>query len=76
MGQLVFQATLGGQVNIVGPNTASTYNLNVPAANDTLVGRATTDTLSNKTLTAPVLNGGSGTLSSLVVTGGIASGSF
>ena len=31
MGQLVFQATLGGQVNLVGPNTASTFNLNVPA---------------------------------------------
>jgi hypothetical protein len=40
MGNLVFQATLGGQVNLVGPNTASTYNLNVPTVNATL---ATTD---------------------------------
>lgn len=50
MGQLVFQATLGGAVNLVGPNTASTFNLNVPAATDTIVARSTTDTLTNKTI--------------------------
>lgn len=55
MGQLVFQATLGGAVNLVGPNTASTYNLNVPAASDTIVARDTTDTLTNKTLTNPAV---------------------
>jgi hypothetical protein len=55
MGQLVFQATLGGQVNLVGPNTASTFNLNVPAATDTIVARDTTDTLTNKTLTNPTV---------------------
>ena len=55
MGQLVFQATLGGAVNLVGPNTASTYNLNVPAASDTIVARDTTDTLTNKTLTNPTV---------------------
>ena len=55
MGQLVFQATLGGQVNLVGPNTASVYNLNVPAASDTIVARNTTDTLTNKTLTTPTV---------------------
>ena len=37
MGQLVFQATLGGQVNLVGPNTASTYNINVPAVAGNMV---------------------------------------
>lgn len=55
MGQLVFQATLGGAVNLVGPNTASTFNLNVPAASDTIVARDTTDTLTNKTLTTPAV---------------------
>jgi hypothetical protein len=40
MGQLVFQATLGGQVNLVGPNTASTFNLNVPAVSATLATTA------------------------------------
>jgi hypothetical protein len=37
MGQLTFQATLGGQVNLVGPNTASTYNINVPATSGNMV---------------------------------------
>lgn len=47
----------------------------VPAANDTLVGRATTDTLSNKTLTAPVISGG--TIDNAVIGGGTpAAGSF
>ena len=55
MSQLVFQATLGGAVNMIGPNTASTYDLNVPGASDTLVARATTDTLSNKTLSNPTV---------------------
>ena len=32
MGQLTFQATLGGAVNLVGPNTASTVNFTLPSA--------------------------------------------
>jgi hypothetical protein len=57
MGNLVFQATLGGQVNLVGPNTASTFNLNVPAVAGTLVttgdtGTVTSTMLSTSTLTA------------------------
>jgi len=60
MGQLVFQATLGGQVNLVGPNTASTFNLNVPAVSSTLSTTSGTETLTNKTLTTPVINGFTG----------------
>ena len=56
MGQIVFQATLGGQTALVGQNTASSYSLTLPLATDTLVGRGTTDTLSNKTLTSPVIS--------------------
>jgi hypothetical protein len=55
MGQLVFQATLGGQVNLVGPNTASTFNLNVPATSSTLATLTGTETFTNKTLTSPTL---------------------
>jgi hypothetical protein len=73
MGQIVFQATLGGQTALVGQNTASSFSLNLPLANDTLVGKATTDTLTNKTIafasntfsgSLSVSNGGTG-LSSL-----------
>lgn len=32
MGQLTFQATLGGSINLVGPNTASTVNFTLPSA--------------------------------------------
>jgi hypothetical protein len=55
MGQLVFQATLGGQVNLVGPNTASTFNLNVPAVSSTLATLTGAETFTNKTLTSPTL---------------------
>jgi hypothetical protein len=55
MGQLVFQATLGGQVNLVGPNTASTFNLDVPAVSSTLATLTGTETFTNKTLTSPTL---------------------
>jgi hypothetical protein len=35
MGQLVFQAALGGQVNLIGPNTASTTSFTLPSADGT-----------------------------------------
>ena len=50
MGNLVFQATLGGQVNLVGPNTASTYNINVPSVNGNLVTTGDTGTVTNTML--------------------------
>ena len=45
MGQLTFQATLGGQVNLVGPNTASTFNINVPAIAGNMVTTGDTGTV-------------------------------
>ena len=35
MGTLVFQATLGGAINLIGPNTASTVNFTLPSADGT-----------------------------------------
>jgi len=56
MGNLVFQATLGGQVNLVGPNTASTYNINVPSVNGNLVTTGDTGTVTNTMLAGSIAN--------------------
>lgn len=56
MGNLVFQATLGGQVNLVGPNTASTYNINVPAVAGNLVTTGDTATVTNTMLAGSIAN--------------------
>jgi hypothetical protein len=56
MGNLVFQATLGGQVNLVGPNTASTYNINVPSVNGNLVTTGDTGTVTNTMLAGSITN--------------------
>lgn len=54
--QIVLDGSVSGSTTIVPQATAS-GTLSLPAATDTLVGRATTDTLTNKTLTSPVLGG-------------------
>lgn len=41
---------------VSGVSTGTTRTLTIQDSNDTLVGRATTDTLTNKTLTAPVIS--------------------
>lgn len=57
MGQLVFQAALGGQVNLVGPNTASTYNINVPAVAGNMVTTGDTGTVTTTMLAATTGSG-------------------
>ena len=45
-------------VTLIGPASTGDVTVVLPAASDTLVGKATTDTLTNKTLTSAVLNTG------------------
>lgn len=74
MGQLTFQATLGGAVNLIGPNTAATTNLTLPSADGTTGQALTTNgsgTLAFANIplasavsgTLPIANGGTGTTS-------------
>ena len=57
MGQLVFQATLGGQVNLIGPNTASTFNINVPATSGNMVTTGDTATVTTTMLASTTGSG-------------------
>ena len=61
MGQLVFQAALGGQVNLVGPNTASTFNLNVPAVAGNLVTTGDTGTVTSTMISGQLTTAVGGT---------------
>jgi hypothetical protein len=51
-----FAGSTSGSTTVQATAVAGTTTLTLPAATDTLVGRDTTDTLTNKTLTSPTLN--------------------
>jgi hypothetical protein len=53
-----FSGSTSGTTTVQATAIAGTNTLTLPAvSNDTLVGRATSDTLTNKILTSPVING-------------------
>ena len=59
VGTLSFANATTGTITLSPPTGAlGTVTLTLPDATDTLVGRSTTDTLANKTLTSPVISGG------------------
>ena len=66
MGQLVFQATAGGQTALVGPNPSTNFSLNVPAVNGTLITSGDTATVTNTMISGPVsvAKGGTGSTTS------------
>jgi hypothetical protein len=64
-----FSGSTSGTTTVQATAIAGTNTLTLPpTSNDTLVGRATTDTLTNKTLTSPAIN--TATIATPTITGG------
>jgi|GEM_PF-3794059 len=55
--KLLLAGSSSGAGTLNAPAAASTFVWTLPGATDTLVGRDTTDTLTNKTLTSPAISG-------------------
>ena len=69
MASVLISGDTSGSITISAPAVSGTNTLTLPAVTDTLVGKATTDTLTNKTLTSPVLTTPNlGTPTTLVLT--------
>ena len=67
-----FSGSTSGTATVQAPAVAGTTTMTLPATSDTLVGRATTDTLTNKTINGSTLN--TSTLSSPTISGGTNTG--
>jgi len=70
-----FTGSTSGTTTVQASAVAGTNTLTLPATtSDTLVGKATTDTLTNKTLTSPTIN--TATIATPTITGGTNTGSI
>jgi hypothetical protein len=63
-----FSGSTSGSTTVQATAVAGSTTLTLPAATDTLVGKATTDVLTNKTLTSPTIN--TPTIATPTITGG------
>jgi hypothetical protein len=68
-----FSGSTSGTTTVQATAVAGTTTLTLPAATDTLVGKATSDTLTNKILTSPTIN--TATIATPTITGGTNTGS-
>ena len=57
MADIIVAGNTSGSVTLSAPAVSGSSVLTLPVATDTLVGKATTDTLTNKTLTSPTISG-------------------
>ena len=73
---IIFEGTTndGFETTLTVADPTADRTVTLPNATDTLVGRATTDTLTNKTLTSPTISGG--TLSSVTLGNALAAGTY
>jgi hypothetical protein len=69
-----FSGSTSGTTTVQATAIAGTTTLTLPAATDTLVGKATSDTLTNKILTSPTIN--TATIATPTITGGTNTGSI
>lgn len=66
MGKLVFQSVMGGTVELVGPDTASSVNLTLPSTSGAIVGTGSTGVVSSDMISGQiaVAKGGTGVATS------------